>query len=336
MMFRRFTFSITVAFILLLTACKNGPQLLPNVSGKAWEVGIVMDKPNWEGELGAAFRSTLAADHPFLPQREPMFTLFNIPNNAFGSIFQSHRNLILTNVSPDFTEAQMVIQENVWAAPQIVVTFSGPNASDILACFEQQSQKLISALEQAERNRAISNAKKYEERGLRLLVNESFGGSPVFPSGYALWKQKSDFIWIACRTTYTDQAILVYSYPYVDSTSFSKKEMIRMRNEMVKKEVPGQFENSYMITATAVVEPGLRYIHYNHKDFAELRGLWEVERDFMGGPFVSHSYLDAKRNRVLVLEAFVYAPRYDKRNYLRQAESILYSFEWVEDQEEKK
>jgi hypothetical protein len=28
------------------------------------------------------------------------------------------------------------------------------------------------------------------------------------------------------------------------------------------------------------------------------------------------------------MEAFVYAPRYDKRSYLRQVESILYSFEW--------
>jgi len=30
----------------------------------------------------------------------------------------------------------------------------------------------------------------------------------------------------------------------------------------------------------------------------------------------------------VVLEAFVYAPRYPKRNYLRQVESIIYSFEW--------
>ena len=31
---------------------------------------------------------------------------------------------------------------------------------------------------------------------------------------------------------------------------------------------------------------------------------------------------------VIVLEAFVFAPRYDKRQYLRQVESLLYSFEW--------
>ena len=31
---------------------------------------------------------------------------------------------------------------------------------------------------------------------------------------------------------------------------------------------------------------------------------------------------------MIFMEGFVYAPKYDKRLYLRQVESILYSFEW--------
>ncbi|OUO36394.1 hypothetical protein B5F83_08905, partial [Muribaculum sp. An289] len=38
---------------------------------------------------------------------------------------------------------------------------------------------------------------------------------------------------------------------------------------------------------------------------------------------------------VIVLLGFVYAPKYDKRNYLRQVESIMYSFEWMDDTEKK-
>jgi hypothetical protein len=79
-------------------------------------------------------------------------------------------------------------------------------------------------------------------------------------------------------------------------------------------------------------EPALRWVRYNEMDFVELRGLWEMQNDFMGGPFISHSYLDIRNNRVLVIEAFVYNPRSEKRNYLRQTESILYSFQWVENQ----
>ena len=34
---------------------------------------------------------------------------------------------------------------------------------------------------------------------------------------------------------------------------------------------------------------------------------------------------------IIVLEAWVYAAKYDKRQYLRQVESLLYSFEWDKD-----
>ena len=233
-MFRHSIFPMIAAAASLLSACNFGPQTKPYPSGKPGEVGIVMDKANWEGELGAAFRTSLAADYPMLPQSEPMFTLFNIPHNAFNAIFQSHRNIILTHISPEFSEARMVIQENVWASPQVAVTFSGPDASAVLACFDQQKQLLISALEQAERNRVISASKRHEERGLRMLINESFGGSPYFPQGYSLKKQERDFIWITCEATYVTQGVLLFSYPYVDSTSLSKRVMIRECNAIMR------------------------------------------------------------------------------------------------------
>lgn len=57
----------------------------------------------------------------------------------------------------------------------------------------------------------------------------------------------------------------------------------------------------------------------------EIRGLWRVEGDFMGGPFVSLSSLDLARKRVVTAEGFLYSPKYDKRDYLRQLEAVIYS-----------
>ena len=59
-----------------------------------------------------------------------------------------------------------------------------------------------------------------------------------------------------------------------------------------------------------------------------MRGYWEVENDYMGGPFVSHAFFSRDGVDIIVAEAFVYAPKYDKRQYLRQTESILYSWDW--------
>ncbi|OQB68257.1 MAG: hypothetical protein BWX93_01593 [Bacteroidetes bacterium ADurb.Bin139] len=82
------------------------------------------------------------------------------------------------------------------------------------------------------------------------------------------------------------------------------------------------------MTTNSLIEPSYRWVNYNNRQFVEIRGLWDVKNDFMGGPFVAHCFYDKASQSVVVLEAFVYAPKYPKRNYLRQVESIIYSFEW--------
>lgn len=312
---------------VLITSCKSSPKLMPSISGKAGEVVVVINKAQWESDPGIALRSILAVDQAFLPQKEPLFTLVNIPENAFASIFQSHRNLILVNITDQAKESKIVYQENVWAAPQIAITISAPDSKSAAEIILKEKDKLENALLQAERNRNIQNAKKYEEISLRNLVTETFGGSPFFPSGYNLRKKTENFIWISYETTYVNQGIFIYKFPFKDSTDFSKENLIAKRNEMLKQNVPGQLENTFM-TTYLLQEPGIRWINYNKRNFVEIRGLWEVENDFMGGPFISHFFLDKDGQNIIGLEAFVYAPRYPKRNYLRQVESIIYSFEF--------
>ena len=53
------------------------------------------------------------------------------------------------------------------------------------------------------------------------------------------------------------------------------------------------------------------------------RGLWEMTGDAMGGPFVSRSYVDSVNHRIVVKEAFVYAPERKKRNLIRQLEAAI-------------
>lgn len=324
---KNFNFLLLIIIGSLLASCKGGPKLMPNISGKAGEIVVVISKGDWESDPGIAIRSVLAQEHPYLPQREPLFTLINIPENAFSNIFQIHRNIIIVHTGVNVKEPTIAYQENVWAAPQTVVTISTANAKDAVDLINRESDKLINVFLQAERNRNIANAKKYEERGLRDVVTATFGGSPYFPKGYTLKKKTDDFIWISYETTYTIQGVFIYRYPFRDSSDFTPSRILEIRNEVLARNVPGPLENTYM-TTNMTIEPGFRWVKYNKRTFAELKSLWEVQNDFMGGPFVDHIFLDKEKKNLIILEAFVYAPRYDKRNYLRQVESIIYSFEF--------
>lgn len=326
---RIFKITALVAMVLALAGCKgrNRGPLLPNVSGKAGEVVVVIDKDNWEGDIGNSFRNILAKDCPYLAQREPLFNLANVPPGSFNNMFKMHRNILILNINPQNQTTGMVYKRDQWARPQSVAQVNAYSLEDALAIIEEAKDQLPEFFEAAERDRIIANSILYEELTLREPVEKLTGGILHFPSGYKLRKVKDDFVWIADEKQYTNQGVLLYRYPVPESDPFSVENIILKRNEVMQANVPGPKDGSYMTTALAI-EPTTRSLKYHGIDFVETRGFWDVEGDYMGGPFVSHSFYSQDGKDIIVLEAFVHAPRYDKRAYLRQVESILYSFEW--------
>ena len=334
---RILTYLAVAIAALLSIACNEQTKkkvLLPNISGKAGEVIVVIGKTDWEGIVGTTLRDTLACDCPYLPQREPLYSLVDVAPAGFTNMFQIHRNIIVVNISSSVTEPGVVFKKDIWAAPQCVIYVNAINSDSAAQLIKDYSAKIKTTLEQAERDRVIANATRYEQLNLRPIVTKLFGGSPRFPSGYQLKKQTSDFLWITYDTQFTMQGVLIFKYPVVEGENMMDLDnIISNTNRMLKDNVPGMFENTYMAISD-YARPSIEYMRYKGRDFAQLRGFWEVRNDYMGGPFVSHVFYSPDGRDMIVLQGFVYAPKYDKRHYLRQVESILYSFQW-ETPEEK-
>ena len=315
----------------LLSACKqsSGEKILPSISGKAGEVAVVCTRGDWEAEPGNAIRDIMAQECPYLPQVEPLYTLFNVPTQSFNKIFEVHRNIIWLNIGEDYPEAKMVLNNDVWASPQTVVRFEARDANAVASLIRANAETLLAIFEQAERNRIIDSSREFEDLSIRRQVEQFAGGSPCFPTGYSIKKMTSNFMWISNETTFTNQSILIYKYPYTSPQDLSAKALADKRNAVTQENIPCTTENSYVII-NPMIEPGFKNMKYKSLEFVEMRGLWEAYNDFMGGPYVSHSFVNPKTNEIIVLDGFVYAPKYPKRNYLRQVESIIYSFEWKE------
>ncbi|MBO4767901.1 MAG: DUF4837 family protein [Bacteroidales bacterium] len=318
----------SIVLLPLLAGCgeeKGGA--LPAISGKAGEVIVVASKAQWESEVGNRIRGALACEYEYLPQKEPLFNLDNVPEASVNKLIKVFRNLLYLKVG-EGQETGMQVRKDVFASPQTVVVVTAPTDDDAAAFISENGALIAEAFEKAERDRLQSNAKLYEEVKLRELVSAKFGGSPCFPNGYSLKKQTPDFVWISYETSYTIQGILIYSYPYENDSQLTVEKLIEKRNEVVKDNVPATSEGSYMITNPTIV-PGFREVEYNGIKKYEVRSLWDTYGDFMGGPFVSQAFKSQDGKSIIVTEGFVYAPKYNKRNYLRQVESILCSFEWA-------
>ena len=151
--------SLFMTAIVVLCSCnerKTRQALLPNISGKAGEVIVVIDKADWEGIVGNALRDSLACETPYLPQREPLFSLVNVPQNGFTSMFQVHRNIIVMNINPAVTEPGIVYRKDVWARPQTVIHINAADAEAAVEIIRKNSPDIVATLEQAERDRIMA------------------------------------------------------------------------------------------------------------------------------------------------------------------------------------
>lgn len=325
---------LAIASISLISCseAKRKQALLPNISGKAGEVIVVIDKGQWEGAVGTTLRDSLACDCPFLPQKEPLYTLVDLAPSGFTQMFQLHRNIIIVNIKSDVTEPGILYRNDVWARPQCVIRINAADSETAVQIIKENSQKIVAYLEQAERDRVIANAKRYEELSISPVITEMVGGAPHFPSGYKIKKKTDNFIWVEYNPQYVTQGVFVFKYPVEEGEQMMDLDnIIRNSNEIMKNNVPGMFDNTYMMISD-FARPSIEYKKYKGLEFAEIRGFWEVYNDFMGGPFVSHVFYSQDGKEVIVLQGFVYAPKYDKRHYLRQVESIIYSFEWAKNE----
>jgi len=315
--------------ILLSTlySCNNN-DALPNATGKAWELVLVINKDKWKSNIGENFKSVFSKDMPGLPQSEPLFDVVNIPHAAYTDIFKTHRNVIITQIGPEIKEAKITIKENVWANPQVFISIVAPNDSLFNVLLNNQKDKIVSYIAKAERQRTIDNYSLYEEKLIGNNLSKKHNLRMIFPKGYNIDKDTNNFIWASYETSEISQAVLVYYYEYKNVNVFELSNLLKTRDSICKLYVPGPLPNTYMTTEKEIYPPELKEIMVDSVYTAEVRGLWRVENDYMGGPFVSLSRVDKKRNRVVTVEGYVYAPRGEKRNYVRQLEAILYSLKF--------
>lgn len=320
-------FFLLVLAISVVSCSNDGTVIHKNITGTAGEMVVVISKDSWEGMPGKLIRETLAQPQLGLPQDEPIFNIIDVPQAAFKDIFQSTRNIIQTNISPSVVTEGVFFKDDVWAYPQATVQIKAKNATQFEKIFTENQYKIAAYFIGAEKERLTMNYNKYYEKAVYNVLDKNFNLTMKVPPGFAIAGQKEDFLWFKYETPEISQGILVYTFPYVSDSAFTVNYLLRVRDSLLKANVPGPTKGSYMTTEKRM-EQTLNIREHNGNYASEMRGLWRVENDFMGGPYVSLAELDASNQRVVVSFGYVYAPSKSKRNLLRQVEAMIYSMKF--------
>lgn len=137
-------------------------------------------------------------------------------------------------------------------------------------------------------------------------------------------------MWIRKETTHNSQGFIIYTYDFVDTMAFEQARIISFRDAITEEFVPGPAVGSYMIVAKEYAPILSKRIGLNNMFAVETRSLWRLEGDFMGGPFVSYTFVDERNNKVITIDGYVYAPNKPKRDLMIQMESMVHSLKFTE------
>jgi len=311
--------------LIVLQSCSNDSQVMQqNSTGKANELVIVISDESWNGKPGELLRNTLAQPHVALPQPEPLFDLVNVPPDAFKKIFKSTRNIIQTTISTTITTPEVLMKDNVWAYPQATVEINANSAEQFEEIFNEYSNKILSYFLSAEKKRLTTSYEKTYEKAIYNIINKDFGVAVKLHPGFRIAEQKENFIWCKYETPDISQGVILFTFPYVSDSTFTVNHLVNVCDSVLKNNISSSIPGSYM-SIEKRVDQEFNIFEHNKNYASEMRGLWRLEKDFMGGPYISLAELDASNQRVVVAFGFVYAPSKDKRNLLQQVEAMVYT-----------
>jgi hypothetical protein len=259
-----------------------------------------------------------------------MFRLFNIADENMNKIFKSQHNILIIDIKPGFTEALVETRTDHWAKPQRLIKVTAPDLSSFKQTFEQHKTAFLKAYNELEIQRTNQQFKMAKSVKLGNMIKKKYGFNIQLPGGFVVGADKEDFIWLRQSMQKVKQdvelGILIHTAPYADTSVFNKEYILDLRDSLTRQYIPGPSKGSYMITSRDFIEPVFTY----HDDFVtgyaiETRGLWMIQNDFMGGPYISYTFLDPGMQRVITVDGYVYNPGDLKRNFIRQMEAIFHT-----------
>lgn len=317
--------------LLFLSSCSNKEDgnkgaYLPSSNGNINNLQIVTPNEFWNDSIGEIIREYFAAPTDGLPQDEPLFSMRQLPPQAFEGFVRNSRLFLYVNKGEKDT---VIVKQNWFAKPQIGVSITAKDEETLEFFIRSNQEVIIEAFKKAElkERQRRTNMSLLKMQGLK----EAFGVDMKIPSAYRVALATEDFYWIRKNLEAGSTNIIIYEVPldYIDEENVIGS-IIKMRDEVGSKLLPVE-DDSLFITEAAYA-PYLNLVELDGRKAYESKGTWEIKGSFMGGPFLNYTIEDKANKRYLIVEGFTHAPSVAKRDLQFELESIIKTLNFVEKQ----
>jgi len=303
----------------MLSCADNDKIIMLQSTGRINHVLVVIKNSDWDGEVGNAIRNIVTTPVEGLPQEENQFSINQVSPKAFNNLFKRTRNILFVGYD---SITNFYSNKNIYANPQITLTILGKNKEDLINNINSHKDEFISVFKTndlklyqrkiTKDHHKVKNTDTFNKHGFNLKI----------PKNYRKVEDTGDFVWYRYVMTKGLLNIVAYVVPYNFKDDINVSDILTIRDSIGEKYIPGQFENTYMMTEH-LYESVFREATVSGKKAIETRGLWIVKNDFMGGPFLNYTFADRKNHQLIIIEGFSYSPSAKKRDFVFELEAIL-------------
>ncbi len=340
-----------VAAITLFSCGEDRP--LNTAIGKAGQVLVVSENDIWESLPGEAFREYMSEEFKVLPQPEPIFDVKYVKGIDMTRLQKEWRVIVFigdlsknTKTTKEITriigkegverakidfDYNTAVLEDLWAEGQLVIYIFAPNKAQLLENIKKKQQSIIQKIEEADKRKISANT--YQSglnRKLGEKIQSKLGVKMSIPGTYkaAVLDSVNREMWIRRETGEISSNILLRVSSYSEDTQLNEESILALRDSIGRRLVTSRVKGSYMISDKVNMMPVFSKTDINGYYALEVKGLWNMKNDFMGGPFASYMVYNPKSQKVVFVDGFIYAPGEDKRSLMQQLELIIRSLKF--------
>ena len=311
---------------------------------------VVADSSLWTSAVGDTFDYYFAAAYPILPQPEPIFDIrFFTPAQLmaenerremrtyiFLADLQDENSPVTRMVKQDMglekaEEAlkdkafKVTLAKDKWAKGQLLVYMAGKGRNALIESIRNQYAGVIQRIRKEEESRVAGGVYLGGENDtLRQEIKLNLGVDLKVPADYfrAMYDPDKRVMWIRKETPELSANIMIQTLPYTDRKQLTGEGIKAIRDQLGKY-VASEIPNTYMVTNDVDLPMLSTAGTFNNYYSVEARGIWEMENDFMGGPFFGLLVHNPNNNQLYYLDGFIHAPSENKREFMQQIEHIV-------------
>ncbi len=351
---------VSVLFLLAavtLSGCELG-EYRPKAVGKEGEVIVVIDSSRWNGPIGEALQSTVGEFIGTLPAPERRFDLRAMDLDADRDLSQvrKQKNVIFVAPLSDTTneatymrnvfdesaqeaimsgDGVVVARNDLWRRDQRVFYITGQNIEAVVDAIVRRANEITRTFDEVTRNRmAVDMFNRGRQTDLEHYLMQNHNFAVNVQHDYQIAIDTTNFVWLRRTLSDTWRSLFVWYVDAANPALLTPEWIYTVRDSLTREYVQGNLGGWVRIhdhERRPLITQNVDFLgHYGF----ETRGVWHMVGEEngstvefgMGGPFVNYTFYDRASGRIYMIDGMVFAPGYEKREFLRQMEVIAHTF----------